>query len=52
MGAEHRPNIPGTVDEHPNWRIPLPIALDDLPGRPLAEATVAALAEGRATIPS
>lgn len=51
-GAEHRPNIPGTIDEHPNWRIPLPLALDDLPGSPLAEATVAALAEGRATIGS
>jgi 4-alpha-glucanotransferase len=51
VGAEHRPNIPGTIDEHPNWRIPLPVSLDDLPGHPLAEATVAALAEGRATIP-
>ncbi len=51
VGAEHRPNIPGTVDEHPNWRIALPVALDDLPGLPLAEATAAALAEGRATVP-
>ena len=50
LGAEHRPNIPGTVDEHPNWRIALPVPIDDLPGHPLAEATAAALAEGRATI--
>lgn len=38
LGAEHRPNVPGTIDEHPNWRIPLPVPLDDLPGQPLAEA--------------
>ncbi|MGW4214212.1 4-alpha-glucanotransferase [Lentzea sp. NPDC004789] len=24
-----QPNVPGTIDEHPNWRIPLPVALDD-----------------------
>jgi len=37
-GAEHRPNVPGTIDEHPNWRLPLPVLLDDLDGHPLAEA--------------
>jgi 4-alpha-glucanotransferase len=37
VGAEHRPNVPGTIDEHPNWRIPLPVPLDDLPTTPLAE---------------
>ncbi|QXC63469.1 4-alpha-glucanotransferase [Aquihabitans sp. G128] len=47
LGAEHRPNLPGTVDEHPNWRIPLPVPLDDLPGHDRAEAIAAALAEGR-----
>ena len=47
LGAEHRPNIPGTVDEHPNWRIPLPLPIDDLPGHPLAEAVAAVLAEHR-----
>ena len=46
MGAEHRPNLPGTIDQHPNWRIPLPIPLDDLPGLPLAEAIVAVLHAG------
>jgi 4-alpha-glucanotransferase len=25
-----QPNIPGTVDEHPNWRQRLPVALDDI----------------------
>ncbi|MGN6694193.1 MAG: 4-alpha-glucanotransferase [Aquihabitans sp.] len=47
VGAEHRPNVPGTIDEHPNWRIPLPIPLDDLPSAPLAERIVAALSPGR-----
>ena len=37
LGAEHRPNLPGTVDQHPNWRIPLPALLDDLRGHPTAE---------------
>jgi 4-alpha-glucanotransferase len=25
-----QPNIPGTIDEHPNWRRRLPVALDDI----------------------
>ncbi len=24
-----QPNVPGTIDEHPNWRIPLPVALEE-----------------------
>jgi 4-alpha-glucanotransferase len=28
LGVIDQPNIPGTVDEHPNWRQRLPIALD------------------------
>ncbi|MCB0971238.1 MAG: 4-alpha-glucanotransferase [Acidimicrobiales bacterium] len=48
VGARHRPNVPGTIDEHPNWRIPLPVPLDDLDGHPLAERVVDALrATGR-----
>lgn len=46
VGAVHRPNVPGTIDEHPNWRIPLPVPLDDLPGHRLAERIVAALRAG------
>jgi 4-alpha-glucanotransferase len=47
VGAQHRPNVPGTIDEHPNWRIPLPVPLDDLPSTPLADRIVAALSPGR-----
>lgn len=25
-----RPNLPGTIDEHPNWRTALPVTIDDL----------------------
>ena len=30
VGAHRRPNLPGTVDEYPNWRIPLPVPLEEL----------------------
>ena len=30
LGVEERPNMPGTVDEWPNWRIALPLSLEDV----------------------
>jgi 4-alpha-glucanotransferase len=30
LGLIDQPNIPGTVDEHPNWRRRLPLAADDI----------------------
>ena len=30
LGEIRQPNLPGTVDEYPNWRIPLSHSLDDL----------------------
>jgi 4-alpha-glucanotransferase len=30
LGVVDQPNIPGTVDEHPNWRQKLPVALEDI----------------------
>ncbi len=47
VGAEHRPNLPGTIDEHPNWRIPLPVSVDDLADHPLAEDVAETLGTGR-----
>jgi 4-alpha-glucanotransferase len=41
LGVEERPNMPGTVDEWPNWRIALPVDLDTI----LADPRVAAVAE-------
>jgi 4-alpha-glucanotransferase len=41
LGVADQPNIPGTVNEHPNWRQRLPIALDEI----AAAIDVAALRE-------
>jgi 4-alpha-glucanotransferase len=30
LGVVDQPNVPGTVNEHPNWRQRLPIALDEI----------------------
>ena len=32
LGERDQVNIPGTVDEHPNWRRKLPVMLEDLEG--------------------
>ncbi len=34
LKVEERPNLPGTVDEHPNWRVPLPVPIDVLMADP------------------
>jgi 4-alpha-glucanotransferase len=33
LGIIDQPNLPGTIDEHPNWRQRLPLPLEDWPGR-------------------
>ena len=33
-GALDQVNIPGTVNEHPNWRRKLPVALEDIAAHP------------------
>ena len=30
LGVIDQPNVPGTVNEHPNWRQRLPVAVDDI----------------------
>jgi 4-alpha-glucanotransferase len=30
LGVTDQPNIPGTINEHPNWRQRLPVAVDDI----------------------
>jgi 4-alpha-glucanotransferase len=47
LGVVDQPNIPGTIDEHPNWRRRLPVRLDEL----AAEVDVSAIkfaTQGRA----
>ena len=41
VGATVQPNVPGTVDEFPNWRVPLPEPLEAIPGDPRAQAVLA-----------
>jgi 4-alpha-glucanotransferase len=44
---ERRPNVPGTV-ERDNWRIPLPVPVDELAGSPAAARLVALVTEALA----
>jgi 4-alpha-glucanotransferase len=51
LGVHERPNMPGTVDEWPNWRLALPVPLDELPQHPLARRVAEAMRQGRADGP-
>ena len=44
LGVIDQPNIPGTIDEHPNWRQRLPLRIDEI----AAKVDVAALEGGDA----
>ena len=41
-----RPNMPGTIDEWPNWRIPLPEVAREIESDPLVLPVAAALDDG------
>jgi 4-alpha-glucanotransferase len=43
VAAPDRPNLPGTIDEWPNWRLPLPTTLEALERHRLARSVAAAL---------
>ncbi len=43
LAVEERPNMPGTVDEWPNWRLALPCPLEDLEQLELPRAIAARL---------
>jgi 4-alpha-glucanotransferase len=30
LGLQEQPNIPGTIDEHPNWRRRMPLCIDEI----------------------
>ncbi|GAA1289562.1 4-alpha-glucanotransferase [Saccharothrix xinjiangensis] len=47
LGEVRQPNLPGTTDQYPNWRIPLPVALAELFDHPRVREVAAALAAGR-----
>jgi 4-alpha-glucanotransferase len=44
LAVPDRPNMPGTVDEWPNWSIPLPLPIDDLAGHEVAGRVLDAVA--------
>jgi len=46
-GMIEEPNLPGTVDTHPNWRMRLPDAVDALFERDVVRTRLAAFDEGR-----
>jgi 4-alpha-glucanotransferase len=42
IAETRQPNLPGTVDEYPNWRLPLPLTLEQLKADPrVADITAA-----------
>jgi 4-alpha-glucanotransferase len=46
LEAPDRPNVPGTIDQRPNWSLPLPVPLDDLVADPRVRRLAAILSEG------
>jgi 4-alpha-glucanotransferase len=40
IGEIRQPNLPGTVDEYPNWRLPLPLTLEELMDDPRVRVVV------------
>jgi 4-alpha-glucanotransferase len=49
VGEVRQPNLPGTVDQYPNWRLPLPLSLEELRADPRVQAVVEELRLARAT---
>jgi 4-alpha-glucanotransferase len=47
VGEKRRPNMPGTTDR-PNWSLPLPVPVEDLPGHPLVQTVARTLGDGLA----
>ena len=43
LDEPRQPNLPGTTDAYPNWRIPLPLPTEEVLRDPRVQATVAAL---------
>ena len=44
--SHDRPNVPGTIDQRPNWSLPLPVPLDDLAADPRVRRLAGILSEG------
>ncbi len=46
VGETRQPNLPGTVDEYPNWRLPLPLTLEEFQADPRVAEIAAIFAAG------
>jgi 4-alpha-glucanotransferase len=47
VGSTERPNVPGTVDQHPNWSLRLPLPLEELAADPRVRRLAGVLAAER-----
>ncbi|WP_265517944.1 4-alpha-glucanotransferase [Nitratireductor luteus] len=47
LGLVEQPNIPGTMDEHPNWRRKLPVPLEELEAVPMLRRVLDVIARQR-----
>ena len=47
LGEVEQANLPGTVDQHPNWRRKLPLDLDELADDPMLHELAHALDQSR-----
>jgi 4-alpha-glucanotransferase len=48
LEAPDRPNVPGTIDQRPNWSLPLPVLVDDLAADPRVRRLAGLLGAGTA----
>ena len=48
VGEVRQPNLPGTIDEYPNWRLPLPVTLEELQRDSRVRRTAEVLTAGMA----
>ncbi len=46
LGEQEQPNLPGTIDEHPNWRRRMPVRAEDLARPPAGRAALRRSARG------
>jgi 4-alpha-glucanotransferase len=49
LGELDQPNLPGTMDEYPNWRMPLSSSLEQIAGDPRVETIAGILARRKAS---
>ena len=47
LAVQDRPNMPGTIDQWPNWRLALPKPIEELDSAPLPKAIAQSLCRGR-----